>query len=423
MARWLVAALSCHLIYSTYIVPCAKSDMAELPDFTPVNVAKPQRLKSIDLLRGFVMVLMALDHVRDFFTNVRFDPLDLSQTTPGLFLTRWITHFCAPTFVFLAGTGAFLSLGRGKTKSEVSRFLLTRGIWLVVIELTWVRFGWLFNLDYSLVILQVIWALGWSMVVLAGLVHLSMRTIVFFSVGMIAFHNLLDPINPGPLGIFGWTWQILHWGNDIQWGDGNVIFAGYPLIPWVGVMAAGYACGAVLQKPEHERKKTLVRLGVGLIACFVLLRGFNIYGDGNHWHSQSSLLFTAFSFIDCVKYPPSLLFLMMTLGPAILSLVYLERAKGPLASFFITFGRVPFFFYVIHIPVIHGLAVIAASLSGYEVGYMFDNVPPWLWPEGYGFALFGVYAVWVGIVAVLYPLCRWFAEVKGRRKENWLSYL
>ena len=236
-------------------------------------------------------------------------------------------------------------------------------------------------------------------------------------------HNLLDPVNPGSLGIFGWPWQVLHWGNNIQWGEGNVIFAGYPLIPWIGVMAAGYAFGSILQKPDIERRKTLVQLGLGITAGFILLRALNFYGDAHPWELQNSVLFTVFSFIDCVKYPPSLLFLMMTLGPAILSLAYLERVKGKVADFFIVFGRVPFFFYVIHIPLIHGLAVVAGYLSGYDVSYMFSNTPPCFWPEGYGYGLAGVYVVWVGVILALYPLCKCFAEVKRRRRDRWLSYL
>lgn len=400
-----------------------------MANFPEVNLAAShrqppaRRLDSIDLLRGLVMVIMALDHVRDYFTIARFDPLDLAQTTPGLFMTRWITHFCAPTFVFLAGTGAYLSLTRGKSKKEISMFLLTRGLWLIFIELTWVRFGWLFNLDYSLMILQVIWATGWSMIALAALVHLQVRTIAIFGVGMIVLHNLLDPIVPEQLGIFGWPWMLLHEGGDIEWQSGSHIFAAYPLVPWIGVMAAGFAFGTIFNKDETQRRKTLLMLGLGITAGFIVLRATNFYGDPHPWSVQPTLLHTFFSFIDCVKYPPSLLYLMMTLGPAITSLVFFEKIKGKVAEFFIVFGRVPFFYYVLHIPLIHGLALVVALASGIDASFLYSNVPVWFYPEGFGYALPVVYAVWVAVILMLYPLCKWFAGVKRRRKDAWLSYL
>ncbi len=400
--------------------------MADHSEMNPVassghTVAR--RLDSIDLLRGLVMVIMALDHVRDYFTIARFDPLDLTQTTPGLFITRWITHFCAPTFVFLAGTGAYLSLTRGKSKKEISKFLLTRGLWLILIELTWVRFGWLFNLDYSLMIFQVIWATGWSMIVLAALVHLQVRTVAFFGIGMIVLHNLLDPIVPGDLGIFGWPWMILHEGGDIEWSSGNHIFAAYPLVPWIGVMAAGFAFGTVFGKDESERRKTLLKLGLGITAGFIVIRATNVYGDSHHWSVQGNMLNTFFSFIDCVKYPPSLLYLMMTLGPAIASLAFFEKVRGKVADFFVVFGRVPFFYYMLHIPLIHGLALIVAIASGIDASFLYSNVPVWFYPEGFGYGLPIVYAVWAAVILMLYPLCKWFAGVKRKRKDVWLSYL
>ena len=386
------------------------------------SVVKPPRLDSVDLLRGLVMVIMALDHVRDYFTNVRFDPLDLTHTNAALYMTRWITHFCAPAFVFLAGTGAFLSTTRGKTKASLSRFLLTRGLWLVFLELTWVRFGWLFNLDYSFMIGQVIWAIGWSMVALSALVFLSARTIAIFGIVMIAVHNAFDGIDPGTLGVFGWPWQILHAGGAIQFLPGYTFGAFYPLIPWIGVMAAGYGFGSLLLREENARRRILLRLGVVLTIAFVVIRASNLYGDPHPWTMQKNLLFTIFSFFNCEKYPPSLLYLMVTLGPAIASLAYFERVRGAVAKFFIVFGRVPMFYYLIHIPLIHALALLAAVLSGMDIGFMFANTPPWFWPGEYGFGLPVVYLVWAAVVISLYPLCRWFAELKSRRKDVWLSY-
>ncbi len=390
----------------------------------PEIVYKLPRLNSVDLVRGIVMVLMALDHVRDYFTNVRYDPLDLSQTNPELFITRWITHLCAPTFIFLAGTGAFLSTTRGKSKKELSVFLLTRGLWLVLLELTYIRFGWFFNLDYSFTLGQVIWAIGWSMVALAGLIHLSIRTISIIGISMIIFHNLFDGINSEQFGAFGWLWQILHYGGSISYLPGYQFFAAYPLIPWIGVMAAGYSFGSILLKEEKKRRRILTLMGTGVIVLFFLLRLSNAYGDPDTWKEEKNFLFTFFSFIDVEKYPPSLLYLLITLGITILSLALLEKAKGFVTKFFITFGRVPMFYYLLHVPLIHGLAVLTAAIAGIDNSFMFNNSFPWFWPEGWGFSLPIVYAFWIGIVLMLYPLCVWFADVKKKHRDNkWLSYL
>ena len=384
---------------------------------------KPARLNSIDLLRGIAMVVMALDHVRDFFHDARFDPLDLTQTTPYLFITRWVTHHCAPTFVFLAGTGAFLSLSRGKTKGELSRFLLTRGLWLVLLEVTVVRFAWLFNLDYSLVIGQVIWAIGWSMIVLAGLVQLPQSVIAVISIGMIAGHNLFDGVEPSSVGVFGWAWQLLHVQGAIVYSPGRAFLAVYPLIPWMGVMGAGYVFGSILHKDEKARRAALYRIGIGLVCGFVIVRALNIYGDPHPWTTQDTILKTVLSFMDTHKYPPSLLYLMMTLGPAIAVLPLLERWKGRFADFLTVFGRVPMFYYVLHLYLIHILAVVAAiSTVGYA-GFMFSNLLWRNWPAAYGFNLGFVYLVWVTVILLLYLPCRWFSELKRRKKSAWLSYL
>jgi len=382
-----------------------------------------QRLDAVDLLRGIAMVLMALDHVRDFFHASRIDPLDLAQTTPLLFLTRWVTHHCAPAFVFLAGTGAFLSLSRGKTVPQLSRFLLTRGLWLVLLEITVVRFGWLFNLDYSLVFAQVIWAIGWSMVALAGLVFLPRRAIAAVSLGMICLHNAFDGVDPAGLGPFAWLWQVLHVQSAIEYAPGWNLFVAYPLIPWIGVMGAGYLFGRFLLQDEAPRRRSLVRLGLGMIAAFVVLRAVNVYGDPAPWTLQSGPLRTALSFINTWKYPPSLLYLLMTLGPAIAVLPLLERWKGGAARFITVFGRVPLFYYVLHLFLIHALAVAAAEITTGDAGFLFSNTFPGMGPDAYGFSLPVVYLVWVVVIGILYFPCRWFADLKRRRKDPWLSYL
>jgi uncharacterized membrane protein len=392
----------------------------------PLLVAEPprKRLDSVDLLRGVVMVVMALDHARDYFTHAAlvFDPTDLTQTTPALFLTRWITHFCAPTFVFLAGTGAFLSGSRGKSQPQLSWFLLSRGLWLVVIELTVVRLAWFFNFDYHFLALQVIWAIGWSMVVLSALVFLPPWGVGAFGIVMIATHNLLDGIAvksllaaPGAWGDAGlgdWLWSILHVQNP------PVI---YPLIPWIGVMAAGYAFAELIRHDPLKRRRELLQLGTALTAAFVVLRAVNRYGDPHPWSMQASGLFTFLSFLNTTKYPPSLLFLLMTLGPAIAALALFEQVRGPIARFFITFGRVPFLFYVVHLYLIHALVLVAAAWRGDDIRSFltfFRRFPP---VSGYSLGV--AYFVWIGVVLALYPLCRWFAGVKARRREVWLSYL
>jgi uncharacterized membrane protein len=381
------------------------------------------RLDSVDLLRGLVMVIMALDHVRDFFTELRFDPSDLSQTTVPLFFTRWITHFCAPTFVFLAGAGAFLQGARGKSRSELAGFLVTRGLWLVVLELTVVRLGWAFDLNYaSLLWVQVIWVIGVSMVVLAGLVYLPLPAIAAFGLVMITTHNLFDGVTPESLGGWGPLWTVLHVQRPVPLPGGGALFVAYPLIPWIGVMAAGYAFGSLLLRPTEERRRLLLRLGLALTAAFIVLRALNIYGDPRPWAPQPTGVLTLLSFLNTTKYPPSLAFLLMTLGPAIASLAWFERLSGPAARFLIVFGRVPLFYYVLHIFVIHAAALAVGVIAGFAPAaflrpIFFTPVPGW------GYGLPAVYAIWAAIVLALYPVCRWYAGLKARRHDAWLSYL
>ena len=394
----------------------------------PEAVAPPARtrLDAPDFLRGLVMVLMALDHVRDFFTNVLFDPLDLTRTTTVLFLTRWVTHFCAPVFVLLAGASAFLYGSRGRTRAEISWFLLTRGLWLVVLELTVVRFGWFFNLDYQLTGGQVIWAIGWAMLVLAGLSYvLPVRAVAGLGVLIIVGHNLLDPLVPAQFGGAAWVWMVLHEGGLLQLDATHAFFAAYPLLPWVGVICAGYGFGALLALPPARRQRVLLTLGLGLTAAFVALGLFAGYGDTTPWTSQPTAWRTVLSFLDVQKYPPALLYVLMTLGPAIAALPLLERwPDGAVKRFFVTFGRVPLFYYVLHLLLIHLVAVLVAMALGLDHRYLLRLGPllpsP---PAAWGFGLPVIYGVWAGVVLALYPLCRWFAGVKARSQAWWLSYL
>jgi uncharacterized membrane protein len=381
------------------------------------------RLDSVDLLRGLVIVIMALDHARDFFTDVRFDATDLTRTTTALFFTRWITHFCAPVFVFLAGTSAFLYQARGKTPAEASRFLLTRGLWLVVLEWTVVRWAWEFNLNYGadLLFVQVIWAIGVSMIVLAGLVHLPLAAVAAVGIAMIAGHNLLDGVTAESLGGWGPLWTLLHEQASIRLNERQVLFVIYPLVPWIGVMAAGYAFGRLLQRPEEARRRLLLRVGLALTLAFVVLRAINLYGDPAPWSAQTSPWRTVLSFLNTTKYPASLQFLLMTLGPAIAFLPLFERLRGSLARAVTVYGRVPLFFYVVHLILIHALALLVGTLAGFDPR---SFLRVWLFlPEEWGYGLPVVYLVWAAVVLALYPACRWFAGLKARRRDAWLSYL
>jgi uncharacterized membrane protein len=370
------------------------------------------RIESIDLLRGLVMALMALDHTRGFFSEYGFNPRDVTE--PALFLTRWITHFCAPTFIFLAGLSAWL-YGRGKTTRELSRFLFVRGLWLILLEFTLIQFGWSFDLGFpSSIGGGIIWVIGACMVLMAALVYLPHAALAAVALALIVGHNLFDFVRAEDLGAASGLWHVLHQPGRVQLGGGLSAYVLYPLIPWIGVMAAGYVLGPVMQRPAEERQCVLFGLGAAITIGFVLLRATNLYGDPAPWTVQETPLATVLSFVNCQKYPPSLLFLMMTLGPALMLLAAFEHVRGPIAEWLRTFGQVPFFFYVTHIYLIHALAVVTAfALTGVLV----------LSRPEIGFGLPDVYAMWIVVLILLYPLCRWFTGLKERRSEWWWRYL
>ncbi len=382
--------------------------------------AKRTRIESVDVLRGAVMVLMALDHVRDFLGVG--NPTDLATTTVPLFFTRWVTHFCAPVFFLLTGTGACLALPR-RSKRELSYFLWTRGVWLIFVEIVPLRcLGFQFNFDYRVTLLFILWALGWSMIVLSALIYLPDWAITLFAIAMICGHNLLDSINSNnPLFI------ILYGRGIVLSIQQHVVRVVYPLIPWMGVTAAGYSLGRIYNWPIQRRKMFLLRLGIILTAAFVLLRALNIYGDPSPWSAQKSTTFTVLSFLNTTKYPPSLLFLLMTLGPAMLALWWLDGWTPSVLRPVLTIGKVPMFYYVLHIPLIHLIAVVVCYARYGHVYWMFQSPTiaqfPVTPPPGWGLSLPWIYAVWGMVVLLLYPLCRWFAGVKQRRTEAWLSYL
>jgi uncharacterized membrane protein len=369
------------------------------------------RVESVDLLRGLVIVVMALDHVRDFFTDHPGNPLDPQRTTAAYYATRWVTHFCAPVFCLLAGTSAFLVQERGKPAAALSHTLLTRGLWLALLEVTLVHFAWLFDWRADFVALGVLWSLGWSMVVLSLLVRAPRAVSALFAAAVILGHNALDGWAPQRLGTL---WSILHAGGPIDIGPLHGL-ALYPVLPWFGVMAAGYALGPVLLFEPARKRRALVLGGLGLIALFVLLRGTNLYGDPRPWAAQGSAGRTLMAILDVQKYPPSLLFVCATLGPALIALAYIERLPRAAARTLLVYGRVAMFFYLVHIFLIHGLARLLTP----------TGQPVFLWPKGVngGFSLPGVYAVWVFVVVALYPACAWFGAFKQRNRSPWLSYL
>lgn len=385
-----------------------------------MNIPPEQRIASIDLLRGLVMVLMALDHTRVFFGGGEFNPRDITE--PAVFLTRWITHLCAPTFILLAGIGAYLFRAQGRSTAEVSRFLLTRGLWLILIEFTLVRIGWTFRLDLELLFAQVIWAIGASMVVLAGLVYLPRRALAVLSLAVIVGHNLLDGIEAEAFGPAGWIWILLHEPGFLQPAPDVTVVVVYPLVPWVAVMAAGYTLGPLFQASAAERRRRLLALGGAVTLGFVVLRAINLYGDPAPWAFQGDWLATLLSFLNCEKYPPSLLFLMMTLGPGLLLLAAFEGARGRPARWLCVFGRVPFFFYVVHLYWIHALALgLGWLVLGDEVWSL--HAAALERRAGYGLGLAGVYGLWLVVLVTLYPLCSRFAALKQTRHGWWWRYL
>jgi uncharacterized membrane protein len=462
------------------------SAIATTDDRDKIVAPGVERIAAIDVMRGAVMVLMAIDHVRVY------SGLPAGGPTPGIFLTRWITHFVAPAFIFLAGTSVFLHGRKLAGTGALARFLLTRGLWLVLLELTVLRVAWTFNFDFSRYLLAgVIWVIGWCMVLLAGLIFLPVRVLAAFGLVLVLGHNILDAYSRTLYPMmekshWGWLWQVLYYGGPIQIGEhGPTLFVLYSIVPWIGVMALGYVFARVVIMEARSRRRICLSLGTAAIALFLVLRGFNLYGDPRPWSipkpapaqtstepsqtprnpqgannqtpsTQASPTQTTaaalpspptqpaakaapspaprrpqppawISFLNTTKYPASLLFLLMTLGPMLLALPFLEKASGRVAGVLKTYGRVPFFYYVLHIPLIHLAAIVVSLLrSGSVSPWLFLNhpvmIPPA--PEGYVWGLGLLYLVFAIVVGVLYFPCRWFAGLKQRRKDiEFLSYL
>jgi uncharacterized membrane protein len=397
-----------------------------------LSTTSARRVEAIDAVRGTVMVLMALDHVRDFIHTgaMSYSPTDLTQTTPLVFFTRWVTHFCAPTFMFLAGVGAFLWRHGKRTKPQLSTFLFTRGLWLVALELTVIQLAYYF--DVSLrhpILLLVLWVLGVSMIVLAVLIWLPIPVLAVLSIAVITLHNLLDGVNAAQFVSAAWAWNLLHQPGAFPLA-GATILVGYPLVPWVAVMALGFCLGPLFLKDRAVRRRYLTVIGAVTTLAFVVIRAFNGYGDPQPWAVQRSPVYTVLSFLNTSKYPPSLDFLLMTLGPSLLALAWCDRPGLKPSNPLVVFGRVPLFYFVVHFYAAHAAAALLA-LASYGTGalaFIFQPVPSMggpreLFPAQFGYDLWVVYLVWAIIVLALYPACRWFAAIKAKRRDWWLSYL
>ena len=375
----------------------------------------------IDRLRGLVIALMVLDHTRDYFhiSAYTFDPTDPQRTHALLYLTRWVTHLCAPTFVFLAGVSIYLQGANGKSNAQLARFLLSRGAWLIVLELTIISFGFNFA---PFLMLQVIWAIGMSMILLAGVIWLPRAAAAIIGVLIVAGHQLLAPVDPSTLGPFAALWILAFKFGPLPFGHG---FMPYPVVPWFGVMCLGYAVGFVFLQDPARRDRTLLALGIAAIALFCVLRAINGYGDPAPWRVLPGAAATAMSFFNISKYPPSLLYVLITLGVSLLCMLALQRLRGLLAQVLLAYGRTPLFTYVLHIYVVHASSLVVAVLAGYPAAYHANFLadPFRLVKAGWGYNLFVVYVAWLLILAALYPAARWFADVKRRRRDWWLSYL
>jgi uncharacterized membrane protein len=389
------------------------------------------RHTGVDAVRGAVMVIMALDHVREFFhaDAMVFQAEDLARTNPVLFLTRWITHLCAPGFVFLAGVAAQRRLVRGGSTAGLSRYLWTRGLWLIVLELTVMRFALNFRMSgQDPLLLIILVALGASMIVLAGLVHLPAPVVGGIGMAVVAGHNLLDPIRPADVGALAPLWNLLHAPGVFLVG-GLPVVAGYPILPWAGVMAVGFAAGRVFDLEPARRRRLLTVTGLALLAGFVALRTVNQYGDPSPWSVHASPVMTALSFLRTTKYPPSLQFVLMTLGPLLLLLAWCERWRPAPTHPLVVIGRVPLFYYVAHFYLAHVAAsAVAAVQYGPSLAFLSGPFPSMggsrdLFPQGFGHPLWVTYLAWASLVAVVYPLCRWYGRFKRERQPWWGRYL
>jgi uncharacterized membrane protein len=386
---------------------------------------KVQRFDALDVLRGLTMVIMALDHARDFFSlgYVYYAPLQIGVTNLEVFFTRWVTHFAAPTFIFLAGIGLFFA-SRRRTKNELASLAISRGLWLIFLELTLIGFFWSFNSDFIYhPKIAVLFAIGICMIFMGFFVYLPKYLIAIIAFFMIFGHNFFDDILSQSFGTYSWIWQILHENGSFYVGDIEVRVV-YPFVPWIGVMAAGYLFGPLTKLPRVERKKVFLSIGMALVIFSLVLRYINIYGDLSTWHCYDNFEDTLMSFLNFTKYPPSLIYLSFFIGFAMIFLSVFDRDLGRWASPLKNFGQAPFFFYILHIPILHLFGIILALVVFNDASWLFGAPQPPS-PEGltYGFELLPTYIAWITVVIILYFPSKWFAEFKTRRKDWWISYL
>ncbi len=392
-------------------------------------LTEKRRISAIDITRGLVMLIMALDHTRDFYHADAFlyNPTDLEKTTPIVFLTRFVTHFCAPTFVLLAGVSVRLSEER-KTKKALSLFLLTRGLWLIFLEMTVIRFGLLFQFYYDMTMFQVIWAIGISMVLLSAIIHFPFKVVLVMGILITFFHDLLHAISLQPGDPFVLAWSLIHQFNFLEVLPGRFALTAYPFLPWFGIMILGYCMGECYRQ-DHDpelRQKFLLRTGISAFVLFLILRSLNFYGDPAPWSQQSNAVYTLMSFINVTKYPVSLLYTLLTLGPVLIFLSLLEKSNTRPLHPLAVVGRVPLFYYILHFFLIHGGAIVLYMIHtgkrlseiDFHFNASFGGIPP-----GYGYSLIWVYVAWATVVAILYPLCRWYYQYKSTHKQAWLRYL
>jgi len=396
-----------------------------------ISKSRTYRIDSIDLLRGLVMIIMALDHTRDFFHRPAWteDPLNLATTTPVLYFTRWITHLCAPIFVFLAGTGGYFQRLR-KSKKELSGFLISRGLWLLIVEIVIINFAFTFDVSYSIIGLQTIWSIGISMIILGLVIWLPFNVILMLGIIIVLGHNALDYYEKTFKSQPDWWYSLIHQPGFYKLWDGHNLLILYPFLSWTGLMMLGYCFGKLFLFYEgKQRRRMLLSLGLGVLTIFVVLRYTNAYGNPQDWIEQQTWLNTVLAFLNVQKYPPSLLFMCATIGIGLIILAFVDKARGWLARFIIVFGRVPFFYYVLHFFLIHLLSAVFFLVRGHSIAEGL-NPPSGGFPlpkftaPGEGTSLFWVYVIWVCIILSLYPLCKWFSDYKQKhRDKKWLSYL
>jgi len=396
--------------------------MSQTLQLNPSILRSKFRIHSIDILRGIVMIIMALDHTRDFL-HIPSDPTNLQTTTPILFFTRWITHFCAPVFVFLSGTSAFLS-GRKKTKKELSSFLFKRGIWLIIIEVTIFNLLLTFDPTYSFLAVQVLWVIGFSMIILAAAIYLPIKAIFLIGLIIVCGHNLLDTFDFAKPTETPLWWGFLHQQSFFPYSPNRLFAILYPLLPWPGVMMLGYGVGSLYKKETDAKKRRRILMTSGIIVTlfFIALRFTNVYGDPFEWHSQKNLIFTILSFLNTTKYPASLLFLSMTLGPALVFLSLFENTNGKWSKVVSVYGRVPFFYFLIHFFLIHLICMILFFAKGHTLSQANTGLLHFQAPDQ-GVPLGIVYLIWLAVIVVLYPVCKKYDRLKSSYKKWWFSYL